>query len=207
MKPRRTLFLLASAAVCGLALLVSCTFPDVSFSPAGGEGGGGSEGGEGGSDESSTDSSAAADATSDTALIEAATRTDASTKVDASGCVTCDCDTDGFYERDGGCEGGPGTVFDCDDTDNFIKPGQTFVDDFRWKSVHAIPYDWNCSGNVEKAYPSNLKCGGNVVTGCTGGQGFTGDPPCGTAGDYFDCRLMGAVCTAVKIDIRNQICK
>jgi hypothetical protein len=194
------LILVASLATCGVALVVSCSFPDVEFATAGSEGG---SGGEGGTGEGSTDSSTAAD----TAQIEASMRPDASTKVDAAGCTSCDCDGDHYAVRDGGCEGGPGLVYDCDDTDDFINPTRDFVDDFRWTSIHPVPFDWNCSGNVEKAYPINLACGGNVITGCTGGQGFKGDPSCGTGAEYFECKGVNGLCAAAKVDTRNQLCK
>lgn len=204
MKRRQGLVLACVVTLFACAIGAACTFPDVEFAPTGG---GIGEAGADGSEEGSADSSSGADASSDAALIEAATRTDASENVDAAGCTTCDCDTDGFKERDGGCEGGPGAVYDCDDGDRDIRPTQTFVDDFHWTSVHPVPFDWNCDGKVDKAYPTNLKCGGTVLTGCTGGQGFKGDPTCGTGEDYFECKGVNGLCAAAKVDTRNQICK
>jgi hypothetical protein len=201
---RASLLLLASLASCGVALVASCTFPDVMFAPAG-EAGSGSEGGVG---EGSVDSSPGADASSDTAITEAATRPEASTKVDAAGCTSCDCDMDGYFARDGGCDGGPGPVYDCDDTDDFISPKQGFVQDFTWTSSYSVVYDWNCNGVVERDYPINLKCGGTVLTGCTGGQGYKGaGPNCGNSDDYFECKAVNGFCAAAKIDSRIQNCK
>lgn len=203
---RRSHLLFASVSVLtACAIGAACTFPDVEFAPPGagaGETSTGTDGG--GGDDASTDSSASADA----AIIEAATRTDADTKTDAAGCSSCDCDQDGFFRRGGGCDGGPGAVYDCDDDDKLIKPSQGFVDDFQWSSGHPIAYDWNCDGHVDRAYATNLKCGGTVLTGCTGGQGFQGNGPgCGSPGDYFECKAVNGFCAAAKIDTRNQTCK
>lgn len=207
MKRRKALALAGVVTLFACAIGAACTFPDVAFAPTGD---GIGEAGADGSAVGSADSSSGADASSDAALIEAATRTDATTKIDASGCTSCDCDMDTFDPKGGACDGGPGPVSDCDDSDPVIKPSQTFVDDFRWASSHPIPYDWNCDGHVDKAYPVNLKCGGNVLTGCTGGQGFVGDPTCGTGADtdFAECKAVGAACTAVKLLLpRNQLCR
>jgi hypothetical protein len=204
MNRRRLALILGSLSICGVALVASCSFPDVQFASSS-EGGGGGEGGL----EASTDSPLG-EAAADAAIIEAAVR-DGATKIDGSGCTSCDCDDDKFLSRkDGGCEGGPGAVYDCDDTDSFINPDQGFVGDVMWPSSYTVPYDWNCNGKVEKAYAVNLKCAYNLTT-CTGGQGFKGDPTCGTAEDYFECQDKGALsggCVAVKIDTaRKQLCK
>jgi hypothetical protein len=177
----------------------------VEFATAGSEGG---SGGEGGTGEGSTDSSTGADAFLDAAVTDAATRSDANTKVDAAGCTTCDCDKDGYFKRGAGCDGGPGTVYDCDDTDDFISPARGFVKDFTWTSSYSVVYDWNCSGMVERDYPTNLTCGGTVITGCTGGQGYKGaGPGCGQSDDYFECKGVNGLCAASKIDSRVQNCK
>lgn len=208
MKRRRLFIVVSILAGVGCAIGAACTFPDVAFAPPGGAAGeAGSPDGEGGSQ---SDGPTGSDGGAlDGSVIEAATRTDAEAKVDASGCVSCDCDDDSFFARDGGCEGGPGTVYDCDDSDKFIRPNQSFVGDFTWPStVHSVAYDWNCDGIVEKAYPTGLSCAGTVVTGCTGGQGFMGSGPgCGTSADYFECKSMGTFCGAAKIDTRVQLCR
>jgi hypothetical protein len=191
-------------AVVGLALLVSCSFPDVELAAAGEAGGGG----EGGTGEASAEGSADSSSGTDAALVEATTRTDAETKIDAAGCTSCDCDKDGFFPLGSGCDGGPGPVPDCDDADELIKPTQTFVDEFRWTSLHPIAFDWNCDGKVDRAYATNLNCGGLVLTGCTGGTGFKGaGPGCGSPDDYFECKGVNGVCAAAKVDTRNQLCK
>jgi hypothetical protein len=187
-----------------MALIVSCSFPDIEFAPAGG----GGTGSEGGSGEGSADSSSAADASADTAVIEASTRGDADTKIDAAGCQSCDCDDDGYFRRGGGCDGGPGTVYDCDDTDRYINPARDFANDFTWTSTHPIAFDWNCSGVVERSYATGLKCGGTVITGCTGGPAYQGaGPGCGNSADYFECKPVNGFCAAVKVDTRIQLCK
>jgi hypothetical protein len=201
--PSRRRALVAASSVAALfAIGAACTFPSVDFA-----------GTDGGTDSGNDTTSGGGDAAIDAPLIEASTH-DADTTVDAEGCTSCDCDHDGFFARtaDGGCEGGPDSGYDCDDTDSFINQGRGFVDDFNWTSkVHAIPYDWNCSGAVEKAYPTGLKCAyAGILTNCVGGYGFTGDPACGTDGDYFECQDLGAFtggCAAVKIDTRHQLCQ
>lgn len=199
----------ATTIVCAIG--AACTFPDVAFGTADGGGGGGETGpdGMGGGPDGAQDGPQGVDAsTRDSALVEAATRSDADTKIDAAGCQSCDCDNDGYFARDGGCEGGPGAVYDCDDGDKFINPAQGFVADFTWTSVHPLAYDWNCDGTVQRAYPTNLGCGGTIATGCTGGQGFQGSGPnCGNSADYFECKPVGAFCAASKLDTRTQLCK
>ncbi len=191
-------------------MVVSCTFPDVEFAAPGGAGAEGGSGGEGGGGEGSADSGAgASDASADTAVNEAATRTDADTKVDAAGCTSCDCDGDGYFARGGGCDGGPGAVYDCDDTDSFISPKQKFVSDFTWTSSYSVVYDWNCSGTVEKDYPSTFTCSGlAVATGCDGRQGFKAPGPgCGQSADYFSCSSVNGFCSESNLGPRIQNCK
>ena len=212
MKRRRAFVVALVSTTIACAIGAACTFPDVAFAPADGGGGGGEagpDGNGGGTDSGKDGSQGVVDASViDSALVEAATRSDADTKIDAAGCVSCDCDNDGYFSRDGGCEGGPGAVYDCDDSDKFISPAQGFVAEFTWTSVHPLAYDWNCDGTVQRAYPTNLSCGGTIITGCTGGQGFQGSGPnCGNSADYFECKGVNGLCVAAKLDTRTQLCK
>src|SRR3954453_9281292 len=98
--------------VPGLAMVVSCTFPDAAFSRdrelAGNDGGG----------EGST-----ADGRLDAPQTDAEMRTDASQRVDAAGCEDpCDCDKDTYLNKsclDGSTD--PKLV-DCDDFDPLRHP-------------------------------------------------------------------------------------
>lgn len=194
--------LLATVVCAGAVAFAACGFPDVDFadtdtesgspvpSPDGTAGDGQSPGDGGVGDELPPD----VDPTGKDK--DAATKGDADTKVDASGCTTCDCDHDTFFFRDGGCTGGPGSVYDCDDTDSFINPNQQFVSDFTWPSkVHPVAYDWNCDGKVDKQYLYGVKCG--LLTDCSA-QGFATNPACGVEADYIFCKdslVLGLTCT------------
>jgi hypothetical protein len=82
-----------------------------------------------------------------------------------------------------------GTGTDCCDTDNKAHPGQTTY----YTTADACgSFDYNCNGTVDPEYPSNLKCGGTGLTGCTGGSGFIGtDPGCGGSALYGTCVANG----------------
>ena len=196
----------------------ACTFPEVTFATeASSEAGGGSipEGGderqavtEGGSSDAHDELPPDVDPNGTHA--DAATRGDADTTVDAAGCTTCDCDHDNFFGRDAGCTGGPGAVYDCDDTDTFIHPNQAFVSDFTWPSkVYPLAYDWNCDGKVDKQYRYDVKCG--VLADCTA-QGFSTNPGCGIEADYVFCKdslVLGLACAedTAKREKRVQGCR
>jgi hypothetical protein len=195
---RRRRALLVSFVASAFAAAGACGFPEVSFQT-------GADGStpEGGDAPSQIDKDAAKDATDELPPDvdpngkneDASTRGDADTKVDAAGCTTCDCDTDNFFRRDAGCNGGPGAVYDCDDTDTFISPNQSWVTDPVWPSTaHAIPFDWNCSGAVEKQYFYGVRC--TLLANCAA-EGFSGNPACGEEGDYIFCKdslILGLAC-------------
>jgi|GEM_PF-1581739 len=142
---------------------------------------------------------------------DAAVIGDAATKVDASGCTTCDCDNDGYFRRGGACDGGPGNVYDCDDTDKALTPAQTFIADVKWPSNHTPAYDWNCDGKVIKQLPYNVTCASlSLGANCASIQGFTGDPACGTSGTFVTCKqgflgLLG--CADGTQETRVQACR
>lgn len=137
---------------------------------------------------------------------------DGASKIDAAGCVTCDCDGDEFATRAGACDGGPGAVFDCDDTDRGINPDIDFVDTSAWPSVTpTTTYDWNCDGVVTKQYTYNLNCNLLMLgSDCSKQQGFTTDVGCGQKGTFMTCKqgLLGLLgCAAGPTEQRKQACK
>ena len=214
MSPRVAIFgaLLATAAVA----FAACGFPDVEFAPDSVNEAGVPTTLDASDDGSSADGGSKdahdelpPDVDPEGAAQDASTKGDADTTVDASGCTTCDCDHDGVFRVDAGCAGGPGAVFDCDDTDTYL-PHQSFVADFTWPSkVHAIPYDWNCDRKVDKQYRYDVKCG--VLADCTG-QGFSANPGCGIEADYIYCKdslVLGLACTEdiSKREKRTQGCR
>ena len=119
--------------------------------------------------------------------------------VDAAGCTTCDCDKDDAASEAGACGGN-----DCNDLDPFI-PHDGFV---KSKPV-GHSGDWNCDGVVTKQFPVNLNCG--LLAKCSA-AGFTGDPPCGTAGEFVTCKdlvipLNGVLCQKGPTETVIQACK
>jgi hypothetical protein len=214
MSPRA--FILGLLLAGGGIAFAACGFPDVEFAPEGlNEAGGstldGSDDGAASADGGSKDAhdELPPDVDPEGTKQDASTKGDADTTVDASGCMTCDCDHDGFLRVDAGCTGGPGAVFDCDDTDTFL-PQQSFVTDFTWPSkVHSIAYDWNCDRKVDKQYRYDVKCG--VLADCTA-QGFATNPGCGIEADYIYCKdsfILGIACTedTAKREKRTQGCR
>src|SRR4051794_17033824 len=129
---RQALAGLVLAVSAGLAVVGACGFPDADFFADG--------------DSSTRADSPAGDAPSDAGgdapaiganedvdpngkdKDASAYDPDAGNKIDAAGCTTCDCDGDKFLSQGvAGCTGGPGAVYDCDDTDPFINPAREFV--------------------------------------------------------------------------------
>lgn len=206
----RVFVLLGTSLSLGVAMLASCSLPNVTFSdtPTGSEGGEGSTGQEGGNPEGST-KDGPVDAPGDAAVIEAAARDDATAKVPDGSCVPedCDCDKDLFLRSN--CDSGTNhpTKLDCDDFDPLRKPDAGLTEEL--PDNGQVPKgDWNCDGHVDKAYYVNVKCGGTILTGCTGGPGFTNDPECGTSADYFQCGVVGLGCGLIKeATPRKQGCK
>lgn len=104
----------------------------------------------------------------------------------------CDMDHDGFKAV--GCDGGK----DCNDYDNRVYPGQTFLPDVPNGPPDG---DWNCANGVEFQYPT-VACG---VTSCNA-TGFLANPGCGKSATYVSCT--GAVlCGAVDGGVRVQGCR
>lgn len=198
------------------AAAVACGFPDVGFAPDDGPETGvpGAEAAlDPGTADSSLDTAPPKKPDVDpTGKDKDASSYDGASKVDAAGCVTCDCDGDGFATRAGACDGGPGPVFDCDDTDRGINPDIDFVDTSAWPSVTATKtYDWNCDGVVTKQYTYDLDCNALMLgADCSKQQGFTTDVGCGQIGTYMTCKqgLLGLLgCAPGATQQRKQACK
>lgn len=167
------------------AVGVACSFPDVSFGPAGDDGAVEPDVAEPAPDVDAGD--AAADVIIDMPE-DAAVRDDATARVDASGCdATCDCDNDGYWEI--GCDAGAdasGQPGDCDDLDPLRHP------DAPYTAEPPVGHegDWNCDGEVQAKPRRSIRCTQDW-RGCTGEPGFIGEPRCGTRADYYVCRKDG----------------
>lgn len=194
------------------AIAAACSFPDVTF----GTGGGAETGTDGTTGDGASGDGAGGDGGSsgDGAIIEAATRTDATSKIPDGSCdllTSCDCDKD-LHDR-AGCDSGVrrDSGVDCDDFDPLRNPSAGLTDEP--PDEGQVPKgDWNCDGRVDKAYDVGLNCRYVGIPGtCTGGPAYKGTGPgCGLPADYFRCKDLGALtggCVEEKIDTRIQTCK
>jgi hypothetical protein len=202
---RRTVLFLAASSLGAAAIVAACTFPEVTFAPdvVGGDAAGGSS-----NDSGDTGDAPAADASGDAAILEAATRDEASAPIPDGSCLATDCDCDKDLAPRAQCDAGAssGKAVDCDDLDPLRRPNAPLTGEV--PPAGQVPAgDWDCDGKVEKAYPTNLKCTKTLTGACTGGQGFKSDPGCGELADYFRCQASGLTCAAVYIDSRKQLCK
>lgn len=66
--------------------------------------------------------------------------------------------------------------------------------------------DWNCDLSVTPARARNVACAGFGAS-CANVAGFTGDPPCGTAGAYITCKANGLACEAASTVMVVQGCR
>jgi hypothetical protein len=192
-----------------MAIASACSFPEPALVP-----------GEGGATESgSQDGQPTESAPSDAGLVdsvfsidgnenvdpeggaqEASTRPDGAALVDAAGCPDkCDCDGDGVRSDNPSC--GP-TGADCNDLDPFV-PHDGFVAD---PPPPGADGDWDCDGTVTKQFPVNVNCG--VLSDCNA-AGFTGDPACGTFGQFVTCAptLVPLVCKDGGVKLLTQGCR
>lgn len=114
-----------------------------------------------------------------------------------TGCTTCDCDKDG-YDRPN-CGDGQGK--DCNDNDPKVHPGADFSAD--------ATTDIDCSGAVERRYPSNVDCAKAPVGQCASTTGFTGDIGCGQSGTYTTCKpaILILGCTTDTTTLKEQGCR
>jgi hypothetical protein len=184
MKKRSLLAALAVGLI--LSSAYACGFPDVEFATPSGEGG--------------PDTSKTAqpdgptgpappnpDVDPDGGSQDATTAGEAAVPIDASGCVTCDCDHDGFNRLDlaTGCDGGPPGKTDCDDVNAAINPGQKsfLTDPWPNESQHKVVGDWDCSGATTKQFTYDGACG--LLSSCA--NGFVGNPGCGETADFITC--------------------
>ncbi len=187
MNGRRKLLVLALAISPVLAIGAACSFPDVSFAPAG-------AGSEGGVDGGNSDSPVTVDgrvvgANEDVdpmgSLKDATTVPDGGGHIEAGPDGCCDCDNDQVM-ADGGACGKPSR--DCDDLNFYIHPGQGPVGSSTWNTTWTPTYDWDCDGVVLKQYNHSIgKCSSHshVLDSCGAHQGgFEGDPACGTTGHF-----------------------
>lgn len=198
----KRLFVVVSVLGLGAGAIAACAFPDVTFAPDdsidGGDAGspdGALDGptGEGGPTKPDVDPEGGAK--------DASSAGDAS-QIDAAGCKTCDCDSDGFnrVQLDAGCDGGPiGKLPDCDDNNPAIHPGLGFIlDPWPSSTPHKPAGDWDCSGETTKQYDYGGVC--TALSACS--NGFVGDPPCGTTSAYLTCQeplpLLGLTCSEKK---------
>jgi hypothetical protein len=206
---RRRRFFLVAATLPGAALAIAsaCGFPEPTLVDPG------SDGGPGGDSNPGDDGPVPQDATladsvfgidgnqnvdPDGGSQESSVAPEASL-IDANGCVSCNCDGDDAASEAGTCGGN-----DCNDLDPFI-PHDGYV---KSKPV-GHSGDWNCDGIVTKQFPVNVDCG--LLANCKT-AGFTGDPACGTAGEFVTCKelaipLSGVLCQKGATETVIQACK
>lgn len=184
---RRTLFVAATLAAAVVGFAVSCTFPEVTFAPAGV--------GEGGSTDGPT-----SDVSDDVrVLVDGADPgeqivKDAGKPIDPGTCEAgdCDCDDDTYPDfskvgcaPDAGVDAGP---TDCDDFDSRTHPNQGPLED---PAVPPRNGDWNCRNGVEKFYTPNLDCTKLAAgSACDTAFGFEDNPACGAKGTYVTCKTV-----------------
>lgn len=211
MKRRRRFFMAAGVtSLTGIAIASACGFPEPTLIDAANEAGPSSSSSSGDAP-SGEDASVPKDATladsifaidgnenvdPDGASQEAAVAPEAGL-VDAAGCTTCDCDQDDAASEAGTCGGN-----DCNDLDPFI-PHEGFVA----SKPNGHSGDWNCDGKVTKQFPVNVNCG--ALQNCNI-AGFTGDPACGTAGEFITCKdslLPFVLCEKASTETVLQGCK
>jgi hypothetical protein len=160
----------------GAPLVAACTFPDLTYSDGGIDGGDGSTlvdgaSAEGGAADATNDSSDASDAL---ATGDGGAGPDA--RPDAP---ICDQDEDSYRAEGGACGGN-----DCCDIDSDAYPGQK---KFFYQSNKCGSFDYNCNGKLDPEYPVSLTCSGTAATGCAGGSGYLTDPGCGNPAPLYTC--------------------
>lgn len=192
---RRAILVCGATASAIVALIAACTFPDPTFAPEA------PSGNDGSSAEGSTSDGAAdalADVSDDVHVLvdggdpDALIVKDAGAKVDASGCMTCDCDDDGYLDTTKtGCNTPDAGAHDCDDEDSRTHPTQGFLVDPAEPPQNG---NWNCTGGVEKFYSAKVACT-SLAPGavCDSTFGFEDDPKCGATGTFVTCKSVGGV--------------
>ncbi|MDB4942133.1 MAG: hypothetical protein JWP97_1667 [Labilithrix sp.] len=204
MRKLRAHAIIVAIASAGLAAAAACSFPEVTFSSGAPDGSAdarlddATEGPEAGGDGSVPRKP---DVDPDGGASDGSVAGDAAVPIDASGCVTCDCDHDGYdrVDKDAGCDGKGGTkgaLADCDDHVAAIHPEvPDFLLDIWPASTHVPAGDWDCDGTALHQYDYNATCA--ALSACSGG--FVGNPPCGATADYLTCQqplpLLGLTCS------------
>ena len=199
--------LAAVAAVIGVA----CTFPDLQFKADDAVGEAGAEGGkpEGAAADAPFEVGADVLVLVDGGDPDAQIVKDAGKKVDASGCVSCDCDGDGFNDTmKAGCQDAGGE-YDCDDTDTTTRPDQGFNTTPPYPPRNG---DWNCKNGVERFYKSGIDCPNTAVASCDGTFGFSDNPSCAGQGTFVTCKVSGTIpilqtCIVGSQALATQACK
>lgn len=199
MKPRRRrgALVVAGMASCAVALIVACTFPEATFVPDDGTRPGDESTGEGSTVDA--DASAFEDVSNDVQGVlidggdpDALIVKEDGGKVDASGCTTCDCDDDTYWDTTkAGCNTPDAGPHDCDDKDSRTHPNQGYL---LAKGEPPRNGDWNCVSGVEKFYNPNLKCTDLPAgSACDSAFGFEDNPACGATGTFVTCKSVGGV--------------
>lgn len=169
---------------------------------SGGASGGTSGNGQGGSGQSGHSSNADDPDASDSGMSQAGEQPDAAGGLAGSrgdgGFDPCDRDGDG--EPNEGCGGE-----DCDDDDRRVHPGQ---EEFFDQESETVDFDYNCSGDIEREYPTPLTC--SIESCDLTRQGFLDAlPMCGEQGNWGQCianEPVGLMCTAQSDVMRRAAC-
>jgi len=213
MNARRKMLLVALVVAPLVGIGAACTFPDVSFAPAGGAEGGKIDGpvGEGGPGTGETGAVGANEDVDPTgAMMDATTAPETGQRIEAGPDGCCDCDNDGFKPDSGTCANLPSQ--DCDDLNPFVFPTHGFDQGKTWDSPHTPDFDWNCDGVRTKQYDYNQKC--NDPNNCNGKSGFNDDPNCGETVVFNTCQynpgVLGVALASCKVGstvMATQGCK
>lgn len=216
---RRRKLLIVSLVSAPLAVIgVACTFPEVTYRE-------GVDGGDTNVDGNPTSDVHAGDGGEGIIVddsgkpIEIVSR-DAASLPDAAGCdARCDCDDDGYLDKNKDfCQDG-GTSFDdamanlpgdCDDLDPDVHPNQVFSNAAP-RPGSPDPGNWNCDDKVERSPEPGFKCEGIGLGLCTnnGANGkFKNEVPCGALGDTYTCEMAELLgCTEHYLKTVRQACK
>lgn len=108
----------------------------------------------------------------------------------------CDRDRDGFRDKSDACGGD-----DCDDDDDRAHPDAGFTSTPATTTTNG---DFDCDGVVTRQFKENVSCA--LLGDCTL-QGFSGNPPCGVASEYIQCKGTNLNCSIGTSEIRTQGCK
>lgn len=122
------------------------------------------------------------------------------------GFYNCDKDGDKVFASGAPCGG-----LDCNDNNKDVYPDEN-------RPYSTLPPlggsppgnggDWDCNGQVDKQYKTKIECGGLTNGFCTITMGFTGDPACGTAGEFITCAKNNlGFCVVTSTIQQTQGCK